>query len=248
LYKTGDLARWLPDGAIEYLGRNDFQVKIRGLRIELGEIESALSEDPTVAQAIVTAREDTPGDVSLVAYLVARPQGSIDVAKLRTEMRKRLPDYMVPSAFAVLPELPLNPSGKVDRAALPAPDRGGEGTGVYQAPRTPTEQILARIFAEVLKVERAGIRDDFFDLGGHSLLATGIVSRLQAALGVELPVRQLFESRTVAGLAEVVEAQLAQPGQATAPASIPRVSREDRRVRAEDVAGTDARLEAVDRR
>ena len=248
MYRTGDLARYRQDGHIECLGRIDHQVKIRGYRIELGEIETAISEHAAVAQAVVVAREDIPGDTRLVAYVVARPQRFLDIAQLHANLRKCLPDYMVPSALIVLPALPLNPSGKVDRKALPAPERGGDGATVYEAPRTPTEQTLARIFAEVLKLERAGIRDDFFDLGGHSLLATGIVSRLQTALGVELPVRQLFQCRTVAGLAEVVEAQLAQPRQATAPASIPRVSREDRRVRAEHVAVTDARPDLADRR
>ncbi|MBZ5569981.1 MAG: amino acid adenylation domain-containing protein [Acidobacteriia bacterium] len=208
LYRTGDLARWLPDGAIEYLGRNDFQVKVRGFRIELGEIEAALSEHAAVGQAVVVAREETPGDVRLVAYLVARPQASIETGALRAYLRERLPEYMVPSAFVVLPALPLNPSGKVDRKALPAPERGSEAAVAYEAPRTPTEEALAEIFAEVLKLERAGVRDDFFDLGGHSLLATRLLSRVHAKLGVDLPVRQLFEARTVAGLAEIVDARL----------------------------------------
>ena len=207
LYKTGDLSRWLPDGVIEYLGRNDFQVKVRGLRIELGEIEAALSEHPTVGQAVVVSREETPGDVRLVAYLVPRADASPSAADLRGFLKDRLPEYMVPSAFVVLPSLPLNPSGKVDRKALPAPERGGGEAAAYEAPRTPTEETLAGIFAEVLKVPRAGIRDDFFELGGHSLLAIQLLSRVRAVLGVELPVRALFENRTVAALAEGVEAR-----------------------------------------
>ena len=244
LYRTGDLARWLPDGAIEYLGRNDFQVKVRGFRIELGEIEAALSEHASVGQAVVVANEQTPGDVRLVAYLVARPQASIETAALRAYLRERLPDYMVPSAFMAMPVLPLNPSGKVDRKALPAPERSAEESAGYEAPRTPTEETLAGIFAEVLKLERAGIRDDFFDLGGHSLLATQLLSRVRAALGVDLPVRQVFETGTVAGLAEVVEAELVKPATTTrdtARGGIPRVSRENRRVRVDKQPGSPER-------
>ena len=144
------------DGVIEYLGRNDFQVKVRGLRIELGEIEAALSEHPTVGQAVVVSREETPGDVRLVAYLVPRADASPSAADLRGFLKDRLPEYMVPSAFVVLPSLPLNPSGKVDRKALPAPERGGGEAAAYEAPRTPTEEILAGIFAEVLKVDAGG--------------------------------------------------------------------------------------------
>ena len=205
-------------------------MKVRGLRIELGEIEAALSEHPTVGQAVVVSREETPGDVRLVAYLVPRAEASPSAADLRIFLKDRLPEYMIPSAFVLLPSLPLNPSGKVDRKALPAPERGGGEAAVYEAPRTPTEEILAGIFAEVLKVPRAGIRDDFFDLGGHSLLAIQLLSRVRAALGVELPVRALFENRTVAALAEGVEKELATSSGENEKigAAIPRVSRENR--------------------
>jgi amino acid adenylation domain-containing protein len=236
IYKTGDLARWLPDGAIEYLGRNDFQVKIRGFRIELGEIEAALAEQPAVGQAVVCALEDVPGDVRLVAYLVARPQAAIDVGELRELLRVRLPEYMVPSAFVVLEAIPLNPSGKVDRKALPKPERERDRATEYLAPRNATEQTLAAVFAEVLKLERIGIQDDFFEAGGHSLLATQVIARIRAALGISLPVRQLFERRTVAGLAEAVALELLKttgPAHEKVSASIPRVSRQGRRVDAE---------------
>jgi amino acid adenylation domain-containing protein len=233
MYKTGDLARWLPDGAIEYLGRNDFQVKIRGFRIELGEIEAALAEQPAVGQAVVCALEEKPGDVRLVAYLVARPEATIDVAKLREPLRSRLPEYMVPSAFVILAEIPLNPSGKVDRKALPKPERARDSAIEYLAPRNATEEKLAAVFAEVLKLERIGIQDDFFEAGGHSLLATQVMARIRAALGVSLPVRQLFERRTVAALAKAVAVELAKatgPANEAVSASIPRVSRQSRRV------------------
>ena len=237
IYKTGDLARWLADGAIEYLGSNDSQVKIRGFRIELGEIEAALAEQSAVGQAVVCALEDRPGDVRLVAYLVARPQTEVDVASVRDALRARLPEYMVPSAYEVLPEMPLNPSGKVDRKALPAPGRERDQATVYMAPRNAAEHALTAIFSEVLKLERVGIQDDFFEAGGHSLLATQVIARIRAALGVNLPMRQLFEKRTVAGLAEAVALELPKtldPAHESVQASIPRVSRQGRRVEAEE--------------
>jgi amino acid adenylation domain-containing protein len=233
IYKTGDLARWLPDGAIEYLGRNDFQVKIRGFRIELGEIEAALAEQSSVGQAVVCALEDRPGDVRLVAYLVARPKAAIDVDSLRGFLRDRLPEYMVPSAFVVLPAIPLNPSGKADRKALLAPERERDQAAIYVAPRTGTEETLAAIFAEVLKLERVGVLDDFFAAGGHSLVAMQVVARIRAALGVNLPVGQLFKWRTVAGLAEAVALELANAtdlARETVRASIPRLSRKGHRI------------------
>ncbi|HEX2569426.1 MAG TPA: amino acid adenylation domain-containing protein, partial [Polyangia bacterium] len=220
LYRTGDLVRWRPGGELEYLGRRDFQVKVRGFRIELGEIESALGQHPSVRQAVVVAREDRPGDKRLVGYLVASPAGigaAPSIAELREFLKQRLPEYMVPAAFVFLDQLPLTPSGKIDRRALPAPEAAAP-TSEHVAPRTPVEESLAGIWAEVLGRSQPhgsagaegaggiGVEDNFFELGGHSLLATQIISRVRTALQVELPVRALFEVPTVAGMARAIEA------------------------------------------
>ncbi|RKH81422.1 amino acid adenylation domain-containing protein, partial [Corallococcus sp. AB032C] len=205
LYRTGDVARWLPDGAIEYVGRADFQVKVRGLRIELGEIEAALEQHPGVRQSVVVAREDTAGDKRLVAYVACRSDGALDVPTLRSRLHEKLPEYMVPSAFVLLDSLPLTPSGKVDRKALPAPEAPAS-TSEYIAPRTPTEEKLAALWVEVLRVPRVGATDHFFELGGHSLLATQLVSRVRAAFGVDLALRTVFEAPTVEALARHLDA------------------------------------------
>ncbi|HEX5871016.1 MAG TPA: condensation domain-containing protein, partial [Longimicrobium sp.] len=201
MYRTGDRARWRADGTLEFLGRADFQVKIRGFRIEPGEIESALLAHEGVRECAVIARADGAGETRLVAYAA----GDADADALRAHLRHTLPEHMVPGAFVRLDALPLTPSGKLDRAALPAPDLAAPEER-YEAPRTPTEEVLARIWADVLHLERVGIRDNFFELGGHSLLATRVVVHIGAAFGVELPVRAFFAAPTVAGLAGEVEA------------------------------------------
>ena len=205
LYSTGDLARRLADGNLEFMGRADDQVKIRGFRIEPGEIEDALLWHPDVRQAVVTARERDGGEKQLVAYCVG-VEGRAPVAEdLRLHLLGALPQYMTPAAFVFLDELPLTPTGKVDRRALPAPE-GDPYVARYEAPRTPTEEVLAHIWAEVLGLDRVGASDNFFVLGGHSLLATQVMARVRESLGVEVPVRALFEaSVTVRELAEQVE-------------------------------------------
>jgi amino acid adenylation domain-containing protein len=206
LYRTGDLARYLPDGALDFLGRTDYQVKVRGMRVELGEIEAVLARHPGVREAVVAAREDVPGDLRLAAYVVPSQEHgewAAAEAELRRFLRQQLPEHMVPSLYVRLAAMPLTASGKVDRRALPTPEWRAPAHGV-EAPRTPEEEALVEIWTEVLRRERVGIGENFFDLGGHSLLATQVVSRVREVLGVTLPVRSMFESPTIAGLAEVI--------------------------------------------
>ncbi|HYH46354.1 MAG TPA: amino acid adenylation domain-containing protein, partial [Thermoanaerobaculia bacterium] len=212
LYRTGDLARYRPDGDLEYLGRIDHQVKVRGFRIELGEIEAALLALPEVREAAVLAREDHPGERTLVAYVVPAPEAAEPTAAgdLAARLRRSLPDFMVPSFFVPLAALPLTPNGKLDRKALPRPERP-LAAGDDEPPRTPVEEVLAQIWADLLRLDpesrgRVGLRAHFFALGGHSLLATRLASRLREAFGVELPLRRLFEAPTLAGQAAEIEA------------------------------------------
>ncbi|NTX35800.1 amino acid adenylation domain-containing protein, partial [Myxococcus sp. CA033] len=202
IYRTGDKVRWLADGTLEYLGRLDFQVKLRGQRIELGEVEAALLAHADVREAVALVREDSPGNQHLVGYVVASE--TVDIAALRTFLLARLPEYMVPAVLVPLEALPLTANGKLDRSALPAPD--AVLTDTYVAPRTNTERTLAALMAELLRIERVGAEDSFFALGGHSLLATQLASRIRAAFQVELPLRALFEAPTVASLAARIDA------------------------------------------
>ncbi len=221
LYKTGDLVRYRPDGNIEYLGRMDFQVKIRGYRIELGEIEAVLGQYPGIGETAVVLREDTPGDRILVAYVVPREKGKeqIPASELRRYLQEKLPDYMVPSAFVTLEAMQRTSSGKVDRKALPVPERVPPGLkGMHSAPRTPMEEILAGIWSETLGLERIGIHDNFFELGGHSLKATRLISRVRKVFEADIPLRCLFNSPTVAGLAEHIQSALGREMPAPAPA------------------------------
>jgi len=204
LYKTGDLARYLADGNIEYLGRIDNQVKIRGFRIELGEIEATLNQHEHVQTSCVSAREDTCGEKRLVAYVVPAKEVTPKTNELRGFLKEKLPEYMVPSGFVVLESLPLTPNGKIDRRALPQPDFSSQSSDQYVAPRTPTEEILALVWAQVLHVAQVGVYDNFFTLGGHSLLVTQLVSRIRDIFKVEISLRELFNSATLAELAELI--------------------------------------------
>lgn len=229
LYKTGDLARYLPDGNIEFLGRIDQQVKVRGLRVELGEIEAALIEHPAVREAAVVASDDEEsGNKRLVAYVTFSDGKAPASSELRRFLREKLPEYMTPSAFVTLESLPLSRSGKVDRQALlSAPElTRPEPEAVFEAPRSPIEEALSGIWANVLGADQIGVRDNFFDLGGHSLLVTQLISRVREAFQVEMAPRELFEAPTVAGLAERIEA-LMKAGQGPPAPPIQPVTRRD---------------------
>ena len=207
LYRAGDLARWLPNGEIEFLGRIDHQVKIRGYRVELGEIEAALNKLPGVRESVVVAREQVPGQKQLVAYVIAQPAGSLTAAGLRQELKKHLPDYMVPATVAFLEKFPLTPSGKVDRKALPAPEQQAAPAAPVNAnekPWLPIQFQLVQIWEEILGVKPVGIRDNFFDLGGHSLLAVKMMDRVEEVTGKKLPVTALFQDATITHLAELI--------------------------------------------
>ena len=231
MYRTGDMGKYLPDGRIEFLGRVDHQVKLRGFRIEVGEIENLLQQQDGVKAAVAAVREDFGNDRRLVAYVVPDEGVSLSRSDLRNALKQKLPDYMVPSTFVLLSELPLNHNGKVDRRALPAPGDGDQAqVAEYVAPRTATEQRLAAIWTEVLHRNHLGIHDNFFDLGGHSLMATQVVSRIRMQFGCDLPLRTLFECPSIAGLAEVLDRGQGQTIEADEPALRP-VSRQAYQVR-----------------
>ncbi|MBW3655320.1 MAG: amino acid adenylation domain-containing protein, partial [Gemmatimonadetes bacterium] len=221
MYRVMDRVRWTAEGELEYFGRTDFQVKVRGFRIEPGEIETALRAHPSVQDAVAVVREDAPGDRRIAAYLVAAAGADVPPpAELRAWLKERVPEYMVPSAFVALETLPLTPNGKTDRRALPAPDVAGD-EAAYVAPRGPAEEIVAGIFADVLGAGRIGATDDFFALGGHSLLATRVVSRVREAFGAELPLRALFEAPTVESLAARIGALARDAEAAEVPPLVP---------------------------
>jgi amino acid adenylation domain-containing protein len=203
MYKTGDMGRFLADGRIQFQGRADHQVKIRGYRIELGEIEAALGKHPAVQECVVVAREDVHGDKRLVGYVIAAAGQTVNATELRAWVKDRVPEYMVPVAMVEMERFPLSPNGKVDRSKLPAPEyTRPELDSEYQKARTPAEEIIGAIWADVLKLDQVGVHDNFFELGGHSLLATQVVSRIRQTFQTDLPLRTLFEAPTVAGLAE----------------------------------------------
>ncbi|WP_410658294.1 amino acid adenylation domain-containing protein [Amycolatopsis sp. lyj-112] len=206
MYRTGDRGRWLPGGVLEFVGRVDDQVKVRGYRVELGEVEAALTACPGVGAAAVSVAEGAGGAVVLAGYVVAATGETVSVRAVREFLRSKLPDYLVPASVTVLESLPLNHNGKVDRKALPAPALSRpELSGEFVAPRNAQEEVLAEVWGEVLGIEGIGVEDDFFELGGHSLLVTQVVSRIRGMFDIGLPIRVLFENRTIAELAEAVE-------------------------------------------
>ena len=205
VYRTGDLARYLPDGNVEFLGRVDDQVKIRGFRVEPAEIEAVLCRHPAVRQAVVVAKDEGNGDKRLIGYIVPAAGPTPVVDDLRDHLRTHLPDYMIPAQLVMNASLPLTANGKIDRHSLPDPELNGTARHrPYCAPTNSIEETLSRIWGGVLGVERVGIHDDFFDLGGHSLLATQVISRIRTALEVQIPLRTIFETPTIAGLARTI--------------------------------------------
>ncbi|MGH7618802.1 MAG: non-ribosomal peptide synthetase [Gemmatimonadaceae bacterium] len=236
LYRTGDLARWRRDRAIEFLGRADFQVKVRGYRIEVGEIEAVLAAHPAVEQAIVLARPPTlgttaasPGELQLVAYYIETPAATTDTETLRAYLGEQLPAYMLPAAYVRLGAFPLMSNGKVDRNALPAPDHSSYATGAYEAPVGDLEQTLSELWSEIVRVDRVGRWDDFFTLGGHSLSAVRVITYLRDRFDIDLPVRAIFTNSTVAALSREIErliyADVAEMSEAEARQALARESR-----------------------
>jgi acyl carrier protein len=232
LYRTGDLARYLPDGQLDYLGRLDHQIKLRGFRIELGDIEAALGRHASVREVVVMVREDGGGEKRLVAYLTTNGRADApEASQLRQYLKEKLPDYMIPNWFVVLEEMPLTPNGKINRKALPAPEQRREAGAEndFVAPRTATEESVAQIWREVLGVAEVSVTDNFFALGGHSLLATQALAKLCESIHLELPLRVVFESPTVAELAAAIDRLKENAATQSAPEIIP-YSRERFRV------------------
>jgi acyl carrier protein len=214
IYRTGDMARYRDDGEIEFLGRLNHQVKVRGFRVELGEIEAVLRQHPKINEAVVMVREEVLGDRRIVAYLVSPEGEDLSLNDIRRFLGDKLPEYMMPSSLVALSSLPLTPHGKVDREALPAPGLGRAGMEeAYVAPRTVLEEAVAVIWAETIGIELLGVHDNFFELGGHSLLATQVISRIREEFEVELPVRMMFEGMTVAEMAAAILSLEMHPGQ-----------------------------------
>jgi amino acid adenylation domain-containing protein len=226
LYRTGDVVRWRVNGQLEYQGRIDEQVKVRGYRVEPGEIAITLEQQSDVADAVVVAR-DEDGEKRLVAYVVPKPDARPEIAALRRGLQQRLPEYMIPSAFVVLDRMPLTANGKLDKRALPAPQYGIEGEREYVAPQTPTQEILAGIWSQVLGLERVGIYDNFFERGGHSLLATQVIVRVASILGIELPLTSLFQHQNLVDFTKAVEDARQQVDGASNAAPIPLIGRAD---------------------
>jgi len=204
MYRTGDVCRWLPDGNLQYFGRSDFQVKLRGYRIELGEIEATLDKHPDVRQSVVSVREDQPGQQRLVGYVVLREGANLDPTALQDHIRRSLPDYMVPSSVVILDAFPLTPNGKVDRRALPIPDRSQLATAEKSAPKDDLELILVKIWEKVLGVPNIGVDDNYFDLGGHSVLAVRLLAEVEKVVGRNIPLTSLFRGSTVASMANLL--------------------------------------------
>ncbi|HWN67968.1 MAG TPA: phosphopantetheine-binding protein, partial [Haliangium sp.] len=239
LYRTGDRVRMRQDGALDYLGRRDGQIKLRGLRIELGEVEAALAAHPAVKEAVATTHREG-GEAQLIGYVVPRDGQQLDARAVQAFLRERLPGALVPAEILTLEALPRTASGKLDRRALPAPMRG-PAHEVGRGPRTEAERLLAEIWAEVLDVRTIGIDDNFFDLGGHSLLAVQIASRIRNTFAVDVPLRTLFETPTVAGLAAWLATA---PSASVAPASIPVAAHEEQLLQQLDDLSPEA-LEAL---
>ena len=222
LYSTGDVARVLSDGNVEFLGRLDHQVKLRGFRIELSEVESVLNEHASIRESVVILGEDMAGDKRLIAYFVAEPSVELAISELRHFLQEKLPVFMIPSVFVSLDEMPLTPNGKLDRQSLPAPaGKHLKREKNYITPRTPVENILADIWAEILQLEEVGADDNFFELGGHSLSATRVISQVRNRFQIEIPLRQLFNFPTVAELAQLIEIGIRTERRDTLPAIVP---------------------------
>ncbi|TFG60409.1 MAG: hypothetical protein E4H32_08690 [Nitrospirales bacterium] len=211
MYRTGDRVRYQSDGNLEFLGRLDHQVKVRGFRIELGEIEVALRQQSEIQEAVVVVQEDEEGEKQLVAFVIPTATSALDLAILRADLKRHLPDYMVPGAFVVLAAFPLTPNNKIDQQALPAPTTDDRIQGqTYVAPRTPLEEILVTIWQDILKLVPIGIHENFFELGGHSLLATQLIGRLNQQVQIDLPLRTMFDWPILADQASAIEEFLLQ--------------------------------------